>query len=202
MESPFIINLPDYLALRGRAESVFRLDVDGLPHQVFSDDFTNYRFLEFDRMLFPDFWGMLFACADQAGDVDVSLIVHEPDPETYFFRHFGRYGALRFSRTTSAEDYSKALCNEPSQSSADAFLYVGSVFSFCGNSQRWAFWGERDLGVGVAATRRDARIEWPVIPGITWFDVEGALSNLMALNFKDFAVPQEIALEMRRNFSR
>lgn len=197
--SPFITVAEDYAALREWVSDVFRLGGGGLPDQVFANGFTNFRFLEFDVMLFSDFWNVLAACAVRCGDRDVSVMVHEPDPESYYFANFRRYGALRFDRDASADDYKKAFLREPEGSPADAFQYVASVVSWCGSSREWGFWGERDLGVGVAATR-NMDMSWPSIDGVRWFDADGALSSLIAPNFENEVIPQEFAAKLTSNF--
>lgn len=197
--SPFVSSADDYAQLLDRASDVFLLDRGGLPGQVFARGFSKFCFLEFDVLLFRDFWKVLSTCAEICGDDDVSLIVHEPDPEAYYFENFRRYGALRFERNASAGDYKEAFLIEPEGSPADALQYVSSVISWCGSSRQWGFWGERDLGVGIAATR-SAEITWPSIEGITWFGVDTALSSLIAPNFENEVVPPEFAAKFRKNF--
>lgn len=199
MGNPVITDRDDYAALRKRASDVFRLDGGGLPEQVFANGFTKFCFLEFDVMLFPDFWKVLGACAKNYGDRDVSVIVHEPDPEAYYFANFQRYGALRFDLSGSGVDYKNAWLLEPEGSPADAFEYVAGVVSWCGSSREWGFWGERGLGVGVGATRM-IEMPWPTVKGITWFDVDDAMLNLMALNFENQSVPADFAAKLRSNF--
>jgi hypothetical protein len=197
---PFIADPSEYASLQARAADVFCLDSPGLPEQVFVEGFGNFRFIEFDVLLFREFWHALTACAENCGDQDVSVIVHEPHPETYYFANFGRYGALRFQRDATAADYKKAFLFEPEGSSADALQYVAGVISWCGTSRNWGLWGERDLGVGIAASR-DPEMSWPKVQGVTWHDFDTALSNLIAPNFENDVIPTDFATKLRRNFS-
>ena len=189
----------DYSVLCARASSIFHLNRGGLPEQVFVDGFTNFGFVEFDVMLTPEFWNVLAACTVRCGDLDVSVIVHEPDPEAYYFSNFHRYGALRFEPNALMQDYSNALWAEPEGSPADALQFVASTVSWCGSSKEWAFWGERGLGIGIAATRR-VEMPWPSVEGVNWFNVDSALRSLVAPNFLEQAVPPEFAAKLRRNF--
>jgi hypothetical protein len=200
LKTPLITDHDDYAALCRRASEVFLLKGGGLPEQVFEKGFTKFCFVEFDVLTFPDFWNVLAACAKNYGDTDISVIVHEPDPEAYYFANFRRYGALRFDPNTSEGDYKNAWLLEPEGSPVDAFEYVASVVSWCGSSREWGFWGERGLGVGIGATRK-ARIPWPIIEGVTWFDVDDAIRNLIALNFENQTVPADFAAKLRSNFA-
>lgn len=196
----FVTTSNVYHELYARASEVFRLDKEGLPEQIFASGFLKFRALEFDLMLAPKFWHVLTACATHCGDTEISVIVHNPDPETYYFSHFRRYGALRFQRNASADDYSAALLAEPVDSPADALQYVASTVSWCGSSKQWGIWGERDYGIGIAATCC-ADLSWPVVQGIKWFDIQSALSDLIALNFRGHEVPPEFAARFRTHYA-
>lgn len=196
----FVADSDEFATLRERATEIFRVDMR-LPEQVFTDDFNDFFFLEFDVLLFREFWDVLAGCAQTCGDKEVSLIVHDPDPETYYFANFQRYGALRFERNATADDYKKSFLAEPADSPADALQYVASVVSWCGSSRQWGFWGERDLGVAIAGTR-NRNIQWPQVAGVSWFDLNSALDNLIAPNFENEKIPREFAAKLRHNFSR
>lgn len=198
MSDPFITDSRAFAALRARAAEIFHTD-RRLPAQVFAPGFHNFAFVEFDVLLFKEFWTVLAGCAETFGDEDVSLIVHEPDPDTYYFANFQRYGALDFKRNTNAADYKQAFLAEPPGSPADALQYVAGVVSWFGSSRKWGFWGERDLGVAVAATC-DSSKSWPKVHGVTWFDLDGALESLIAPNFDQEQIPQEFISTLRRNF--
>ncbi|HEV2803754.1 MAG TPA: hypothetical protein VGW57_02370 [Chthoniobacterales bacterium] len=161
---PFVTNSRDFDVLGARAAEIFHTD-RRLPAQVFATGFDNFAFLEFDVMLFREFWNVLALCAETFGDEDVSLIVHEPDPDAYYFTNFQRYGALDFKPSANAGDYKQAFLTEPPGSPADALQYVAAVVSWFGSSRKWGFWGERDFGVAVAATR-DSSKSWPQVQGI------------------------------------
>ena len=181
-----------------QASEIFRLD-RRLPEPIFGDGFDKFSFLEFDRMFAPGFWNLIAACAALAGDTEVSVIVHDPEPEAYYYSNFRRYGAFRFGRGTSAEEYSKALAAEPEGSPADAMLYRAGVVSWCGNSTTWGFWGERDLDIGIAATRQ-TDMSWPAAKTSQWFSCEEALSELVAPSFRSKTVPEKFAAKFRKNY--
>lgn len=199
MSDPFVTDSRDFTALAARAAKIFHTG-RRLPNQVFGEGFGNFAFVEFDVLLFREFWSVLALCAEAFGDEDVSLIVHEPDPDAYYFANFQRYGALDFKRDANAADYKQAFLREPPGSPADALQYVASVVSWFGDSGNWGFWGERDLGVAVAA-KRDSSKSWPQVHGVTWFDIDGALERLIAPNFDDEQIPPEFVSTLRRNFA-
>ena len=142
---------------------------------------------------------MLSACARNAGDADVQVLILEPDPKAYYFENFGRYGALRLDATRSAAEYYEALQAEPEGSPADALLHAATVMTWCGTSKSWAFWGERHLGIGIAATRSSEWC-WPSVEGIKWLDIDSALSDVVALGFSKQIVPSTIAAKLRHNY--
>lgn len=198
MSGPFIADSSDFEIVRARAAEVFHID-RRLPKQVFGTGFNKFAFLEFDVLLFTEFWHVLAACAEACHDEDISVVTHDPSADEYYFANFQRYGALRFQPTATAAEYKQAFLEEPPDSPADALQYVASVMSWCGSSREWGFWGERDLGVAVAGTRKP-NMSWPQIEGITWFDLDGAAAGLIAPNFDDEQIPQEFVAALNRNF--
>jgi hypothetical protein len=188
-----------YHAIQDEAEKIFIIGKAGLPSQVFRDKLSSYHFLEFDLMLAPRFWDLLVECARICGDTELRMLVIDPDPETYYFKHFNRYGAITFPVSARADDYGAALDSEPKNSPTDALRYVASIVTWFGNSCAWGFWGERELGVGVGATKVET-FQWPEIGGIKWFDLDSALSELVVLNFKKRIIPPSFVSTIRENF--
>jgi len=197
--APFIVDSAGFARLTARAGEIFCAD-RRLPEQVFRSGFKDFAFLEFDVLLFREFWDVLADCARSCGDEDISVIVHEPDPEAYYFGNFQRYGVLDFERNATATEYKQAFLAEPENSPADALQYVASVISWSGSSREWGFWGERDFGVAIAA-KRNANMSWPEVAGVSLFDLDTAVESFIAPNFEDEKIPQEFLAKLRRNFA-
>lgn len=70
------------------------LTAERMPAQIFRTQYDRFRFLEFDRFPNPEFLALLRRLMEASLDSKTNLIVLEPDPETYFYRHFDRFGAL------------------------------------------------------------------------------------------------------------
>ena len=197
----FITSEEDYLLLRDRSSKIFTNTPQGLPSNIFLEGFASYRFVEFDIMLFAEFWHVVAGCAERCGDSEVDILVFDPDPVAYYYENFGYYAAVRFGLHTSAVlQYKEVFLAEPSTSPADALQYRIKTCAWFGSSSLWGFWADRDLGIGVAATR-DSRMSWPNLPNIHWFDLNDALSTLIAPNFEDGVIPKTISEELRWTLS-
>lgn len=194
----FVTNPSEYASLRDDLLKVFYPD-RRLPDQVFLSEFERFYFLEFDLMLTEGFWHILSGFVAACGDSEVVFTAHDPNPESYYFANFHRYGIILLNRTASALDYYMALREEPKGSSADALLYVTNVASWVGDSRVWAFWGERDLGIGVLAVR-NPHLSCPKVEGIRCFDVEEAISDLVALNLRNERVLREFSNRLRQTY--
>jgi len=160
-------------------------------------------FLEFDQMMSHAFGTFLASFAAEGGDAEVYVTVLDPDPVGYYFSHFQRYGAFRLKAESLKSDYFDALCAEPEGSPADALLYVSSVVTLFGDTKGWAIWGERDLGIGVVAIRNrklEGMEAWQSAHGIKWFDIERAISDLVALNFRGQVVPDDLVAKLRAHY--
>lgn len=196
----FITDLSEFEALQRRASEVFGPQPRGLPHRTFISAFESFKFVDFDETLTRNFWPVLDWLAQQNRDTDLALLMHDPDPVSYYHAHFGRYGALRFKRGDTAEDYFLALHAVPDDSPADALFHVATTVSWFGSSRAWGIWGDRNMGVAVVGTHRRPS-SWLSVEGLHWMDVEQALADLVSLNFKNQVVPPAVARELREGYS-
>lgn len=202
MSQNFITSPSEYRGVDAKLREIFYPE-RRLPEQVFRGQVGSCAFLEFDVMLSRAFAATLASFAAKGGDTDVYVTVPDPDPEGYYFSHFQRYGAFRVKTSKLESDYFAALRAEPEGSPADALLYVANVVTLFGDTKSWAIWGERDLGIGVAAIQNKRLGEigpWAAAHGIKWFDIENAISDLVALNFPGQVTPSNIAADLRAHY--
>lgn len=71
------------------------------------------------------------------------LLVDEPDPETYFYRHFGRFPLADVGRIVSASEYISVLNRDPGDSPADAISINWFRMYIVPDSERWLIRCER-----------------------------------------------------------
>ena len=190
----------DFQQLKERAAAVFGRHPRGLPHEVFAPYFQHFRFVDFDVTLTRKFWEVLSLFAKRCGDTEIAMLVIDPDPVSYFYEHFRRYGALKLASGSSVDDYYVAVRNAPQGSPADALFDVANVACWFGTTGEWGIWGDRELGVGVVGTKK-ATLVLPEVDGVHWLTVDEALHGLVALNFPDQRIPQSVSQELRRVYT-
>lgn len=122
-----------------------------LPSNVFGPRYAHHQFLEFDRILSNEFWAMLQLLMAASADSVVNLVVLDPDPEAYFYQHFGRFGALELPRGFSADQYLTAVNTGPESSPVDAPGTNSFVLVWEPPSARWLIWAERDTQTMILA---------------------------------------------------
>lgn len=202
MSRHFITTPSDFRGVYAQLCEVFHAG-NRLPEQVFRSKPERCAFVEFDLTMGGGFGELLSSFAARCGDSEVYVTALDPEPEEYYFSHFRRYGALRFKVEELEADYLAALRAEPEGSPADALLYVAEVVAWFGDTKSWAIWGERNLGVGVVADR-SLRIEGmepgQSTHGVKWFNVEDAISDLVALNFRGQVTPIDLATKFSANY--
>lgn len=130
------------------------LIAERMPAQVFQDHYDQFQFLEFDRFLSPEFWTLLRRLMEASLDSKTNLIVLEPDPEAYFYKHFGHFGALEIPVNGSLDRYRAEMNSGPPSSPADALGVNSWVLVWFPPSLRWLIWGERDPEIMVLAYSR------------------------------------------------
>jgi hypothetical protein len=130
------------------------LTAQRMPSQIFRTQYDRFRFLEFDRFANPEFLALLRRLMESSLDSKTNLIVLEPDPETYFYRHFGRFGALEIPVDESWERYRAGMQNGPPSSPADSLAVNSFVLAWFPPSMQWMIWGERCPEIMVLALSR------------------------------------------------
>ena len=130
------------------------LTAERMPSQIFRTQYDRFRFLEFDRFPNPEFLALLRRLMEASLDSKTNLIVLEPDPETYFYRHFGRFGALEIPFDESWDRYCAEMQNGPPSSPADSLAVNSFVLAWFPPSLRWLIWGERGSAIMALAYSR------------------------------------------------
>jgi len=130
------------------------LTVERMPAHVFRDQYDRFLFLEFDRFPNPEFLALLRRLMEASLDSKANLVVLEPDPETYFYRHFGCFGALEIPADESWDGYRAEMQNGPPSSPVDSLAVNSFVLAWFPPSLRWLIWGERSSEIMVLAYRR------------------------------------------------
>jgi hypothetical protein len=126
-----------------------------MPAQVFGTGFGHFQFLEFDCLCTPEFWSMLQILMARSKDDRAHLVVLDPEPDTYFYKNFKRYGALLLPASLSSREYLDTLGTGPKSSPADAVGINSFVLALAPPSLRWIIWGERDSETMVLGYRYD-----------------------------------------------
>lgn len=199
-KSPFIESETDFNTIIKRMTRIFQLD-RRLPEQVFKGEYDNFNIIDFGLMMNSSFWNILQACARLAGDSKISMLLCKPDPVNYYFKNFNRYGALNFDISATSVDYSEALRAEPPGSPADAFETNSFVWTWCGDSMKWGFYGVREVPeIGIGATCVKGFL-WPQVNGISWFNTDDALEGLVSVVFRGHESEfREFSQDFRKNY--
>lgn len=117
-----------------------------LPAQVFRSQYDRFRFLEFARFPNPEFLTLLQRLMESSRDTQTNLIVLEPDPETYFYKSFGTFGALEIGADESWDRYRAQIESGPRSSPADSLAVNSFSLVWFPPSLRWIIWGGAKSG--------------------------------------------------------
>lgn len=145
--------ISDPSQLRGMfdALSSATLIAERLPAQAFRSQYDRFRFLEFARFTNPEFLILLKRLMESSRDNQTNLIVLEPDPETYFYKNFGTFGALEIGADESWDRYRTQMESGPRSSPADSLAVNSFSLIWFPPSLRWIIWGERSPDMMVLA---------------------------------------------------
>lgn len=123
------------------------------PESVTKGDFFATRFLSFDWIFTRVFFRRICAHLKSKGESKFWLSVIEPEPRTYFFKHFGQFGSLECRVEDSDREYIRYLNQDPGGSPADAIIHNSNLIAVCSASREWVIVGDRASESSVLAFR-------------------------------------------------
>jgi len=172
------------------------------PDQVFTGRMRQFLFISFDLVLTRQFFTHTKSFIQAIGESAFLFSVIDPDPNTYFYKHFSKYSVIDFSITDTEEDYMAALDADPGDSPADALMHNTNSVLMHSSSSNWAIYAERELGIGVCSftdkSIRDVFLNEFDVDFLQ--DIDGAI-KLMGLAFKNRKVPIDIENVFRNCYS-
>jgi hypothetical protein len=174
------------------------------PGFVFRDRFSNFVCMDFDKVLTGAFHERLKNFLERMGETRYFLAVIDPEPENYFFHHFGKYPFLEVSVLDSEAEFLRAVNEDPGGSPADAITYNGRVVVAYSDSGEWALYGERDYEFGIVAFSEEEHKEAFISSygQECVFTIEGAIEHLLVPSFANSStgVPDDIRNELLSNY--
>jgi len=157
------------------------------PENPFQEEYSNFKFEEFDWILSGEFWPVLKEVADLSFDSEICISVIDPDPEKYFFPNFGFYNWLQLSTAMTALEYWETINKSPPHSPADCILVNSEKLFIYPKSKSWAIFGCRSEGLCVFGSKYN-------MPNVGWRDLEWAVDLSKA------QISQDFSINIRQNF--
>lgn len=188
----FVSDHQHFAAYKLQVEGCFQTEAS-LPTKVFRDEFSRFRFEEFDWAMSSEFWPAMQALCRSSGDTTLLLAVLDPDPLNYYVKEFGYFNWAKLPISASSEEYWELLNQHPEQSPADSLLVNSEKIIWLPPSGEWAIWGERSFEVCVLGCREPNQ-------GDSWHDVDWALETAIPNAFRNKVVPLDFAEKLRRNY--
>lgn len=174
-----------------------------LPEQIFRQAKEHSFCLLFDEIFLPSFFVDMKEFLRHENEAEFCLIVLDPDPETYFFEHFGTYHLVSFAGDDSVEDYMALLNRDPGGSPADAIMHSSDVVLFYSATKRWAVYADRawDIAVCWFANEETMKKFRRVYSGVVLDTVDDTLEFIRE-TFGGRKVPTEFEAAFRMNFAK
>lgn len=150
-----------------------------IPDQVFLDRHWPSRFCQFDLCFSPQLLHSCVALCETTGDTSLSFVMLDPDPVEYYFREFGRFGAVTMQVHEDVDAAWSAFEEDPGGSPADALMYAVRKFAVISPSLRWAVWGSRDEDVIIVGAENNDIVDAFSCNGCCVRDVDDALDAFL-----------------------
>ncbi|MBL4774003.1 MAG: hypothetical protein JKX98_10560 [Alcanivoracaceae bacterium] len=127
------------------------IDHKSLPENVFQRGFNKFSLIDFDWIFSDGFFEKIINLLLISGDKSFYFAVLDPEPETYYFKHFKKYNIVEFNNDDSENVYFNALNSDPGDSPADALSCNSSKLILFSESKDWAFYCDRYYELCICA---------------------------------------------------
>lgn len=192
LKNLFITDTVEFESRRLELEELFHCNAT-LPDQVFREGFKFFACEEFDLAITDKFWPVIQELAQASRDDNVLVGALDPDPSSYFKKHFGFYNWANIPVSISSDAYLHLLNEYPDTSPADCLGINSETVFWIPRSGKWAIWGSRGWGTCVVGFRR--RIPKVSLHGLRW-----ALDINLTYCFRYSTVPSDFREKFWSNY--
>lgn len=201
LDTLFVKKIDEFQEVHKFIDNVFNIESQ-LPEQVFSKNFSNYIFEEFDWTMCSEFWDLMRVLAMKVNDSQIFSVVIDPDQVNYFYKEFNYFNCIKIPVNLEKHEYSKVLEIGPKESPADAILYNSNIVVWTSPSMKWGVWGQRNFGICILAFNKDIKKD-DFMPFLkSWKSAEKALESWVTMNFVGQKIPEKFSKVFCLNYLR
>jgi len=199
----FIRNKLDFNEILIDTKEIFKLN-SNLPENVFLTQFSNFKFNEFEWLMYDEFWDFMKILSDITGDDSVIISVIDPDPIEYHYKQFNFFNTVRIPKEFSVEEYRDVLNFHLPDSEADAIINNSNVISIFSNSKKWAIWADRNYGIMILGFNYDEVGEFNKLDFKDWTSITdiNIITNWISYNFENETEIKNFADELYLNYQK
>ena len=128
------------------------------------------------------------------------MSVLDPEPISYFYKHFGKINSFCFGAGISPDEYKRLRLLDPGNE-VDAIQFNSETVAWIPDNDRWAIWGERSREIAVIGFDDPAQAEFLLNEDGYWIDAETAITEDFArAPYRDQKAPADFARPLIENY--
>ncbi len=124
----FVVSDEEFSELLRMRKRLIRDDAV-LPANVFNSEYPLFRVVDEARALSDRFLDPILDLSRELHLDQIILMMMQPDPAEYYYRHFKKYGVIVLQSNDSSDDVMTLCWEGPLESPADAFAIVVNTFA-------------------------------------------------------------------------
>jgi hypothetical protein len=171
-----------------------------LPENVFTKEYKFTLLANFDYVFGTGLVKIIHDSRFCSKTAKVLLSVLDPEPISYFYKHFDRINSFCFDADISEEDYLKLLWRDPGNRN-DALIFHAETVVWIPDNGHWAIWGERSREIAVIGFDDPGQAEFLLNEDGYWIDAETAITEDFArAPYRDGKAPEDFARALIENY--
>lgn len=171
-----------------------------LPANVFMKEYKFTLLANFDYVFGTGLVKIIHGSQFCHKTAKILLSVLDPEPVSYFYKHFNRINSFGFDAAITEADYLKLLWRDPGNRN-DALIFRAETVVWIPDNGRWATWGERSREIAVIGFDDPVQAEFLLNEDGYWIDAETAIEDFAAAApYPDLKAPEKFARPLIENY--
>lgn len=115
----------------------------------FKTDFNLFNAFDFDFIFDDAFIIGLKKFLKEIGDIGCYFYVTQPNPKTYFFKHFQKFSIFEMPSDFSNEEFDDIVTRNPGDSPSDSLVNNSQEIAIFSTSGKWCILANREIEMAI-----------------------------------------------------
>ena len=155
-----------------------------LPNKVLDPKYKFFTVCDFAYITYNEFFNGLKDYLLKRSESYFEVLALEPDPVSYFYKHFKKFPLIKFQLSISSKDYTSSMNEDPGENTADALGLNGRILVYFSVKNHWVMYADAEFEICIAAFSSESEYKsfLESSNSIPWAPMNDAIKNEYVLS--------------------